>query len=115
MDILILYARGGESMFILEYCDDPEKGEIIASTTQFDYEFNRVFDSKLHDLDKFLFLVDMQIIIEACAEDLLVAEIDNLDEFWRINKTLLNFVNAIYGYKEYVNSYEPSLKAVTEK
>lgn len=102
-------------MFELEYCSNPEIGELHSSGIKFDYQYDVEFDSKLKTLDKFLFLVDMHTIIDSCAKDFLEITIDDFDEFWKINKRLLNFVNAVYGYKEYVNSYEPSLKSITEK
>lgn len=102
-------------MFELEYCSNPEIGELHSSGIKFDYQYDVEFDSKLKTLDKFLFLVDMHTIIDSCAKDFLEITIDDFDEFWKINKRLLNFVNAVYGYKEYVNSYEPSLKSIIEK
>lgn len=102
-------------MFEVEYCKNPEIGDIHSTDIRYDYDFDVEFDAKLKDLDKFLFLVDMHTIIDSCGDALLSVTIDDFDEFWKINKLLLNFVNAVYGYKEYVNSYEPSLKPITEK
>lgn len=102
-------------MFEVEYCNDPEWGDIHSTGIKYDYAFDVEFDAKRKDLDKFLFLVDMYTIINSCGNDLLSITIGDFDEFWKINKRLLNFVNAIYAYKEYVNSYEPSLKSITEK
>lgn len=87
-------------MFELEYCSNPEIGELHSSGIKFDYQYDVEFDSKLKTLDKFLFLVDMHTIIDSCAKDFLEITIDDFDEFWKINKRLLNFVNAVYGYKE---------------
>lgn len=102
-------------MFEVEYCNNPELGDIHSTDIKYDYTFDVEFNAKLKDLDKFLFLVDMHTIINSCGDDLLSITIDDFDEFWKINKQLLNFVNAIYCYKEYVDSYEPSLKLITEK
>lgn len=102
-------------MFEVEYCNNPELGDIHSTGIKYNYAFDVEFDAKLKDLDKFLFLVDMHTIIDSCGDDLLSINIGDSDEFWKINKRLLNFVNAVYGYKEYVNSYEPSLKSITEK
>lgn len=102
-------------MFEVEYCNNPEVGDIYSTDIKYDYTFDVEFNAKLKDLDKFLFLVDMHTIINSCGDDLLSITIDDIDEFWKINKRLLNFANAIYGYKEYVNSYEPPLKSITEK
>lgn len=102
-------------MFEVEYCSDPTVGDIHPTGVKYEYAFDVKFDEKLKDLDKFHFLIDMHIIIDSCGSDLLSITIDDFDEFWKINKRLLNFVNAVYSYKEYVNSYKPSLKSITEK
>ncbi|MCI6767586.1 hypothetical protein [Porcincola intestinalis] len=102
-------------MYELEYCNNPEVGALHSSGRRLEQTIGQEFDSKLKDLDKFIFLVDMHTIIESCAKDLVSVSITDFDEFWRINKLLLNFVNAVYSYKEYVNSYDPPLKAITEK
>lgn len=102
-------------MFEVEYCDNPDVVDIHSTGIKYDYEYDVKFDAKLKDLDKFLFLLDMHMIIDSCGSDLLTITIEDFDEFWKVNKLLLNFVNAVYGYKEYVNSYEPSLKSITEK
>ena len=47
-------------MFELEYCSNPEIGELHSSGIKFDYQYDVEFDSKLKTLDKFLFLVDIQ-------------------------------------------------------
>ena len=102
-------------MFELEYCNDLENIVLHQTSKRFDFQYDDVFDSKLNDLDRFLFLVDMHSIIVSCANDLLAVSIEDFDDFWKINKKLLNFVNAVYSYKEYVNSYEPSLETITDK
>lgn len=101
-------------MFVQEFCDEPEKAQLHESGKKYDYPFDKEFDAKLNNLDRFLFLVDMHKIIESCAEDLRESSLEDMDDFWKINKLLLNFANAVYSYKEYVNSYEPSLKPITE-
>ena len=82
-------------MFEVEYCNNPELGDIHSTDIKYDYTFDVEFNAKLKDLDKFLFLVDMHTIINSCGDDLLSITIDDFDEFWKINKQLLNFVNAI--------------------
>ena len=92
-------------MFEVEYCSNPNLGDIQSTGIKYDYAFDVEFDEKLKDLDKFLFLIDMHIIIDSCGSDLLSITIDDFDEFWKINKRLLNFANSVYSYKEYINSY----------
>ena len=66
-------------MFELEYCSNPEIGELHSSGIKFDYQYDVEFDSKLKTLDKFLFLVDMHTIIDSCAKDFLEITIDDFD------------------------------------
>ena len=101
-------------MYEVEYCNKPENGEIKSAHQQLDNCFCDGFHKKLKDLDRFIFLVDMHTIIESCAEDLKNIAIDDFDMFWKVNKRLLNYVNAVYGYKEYVNNYDPPLSVITE-
>ena len=102
-------------MYEVEYCNNPEQGEIKSANITLDDDFYSEFEQRLKDLDRFIFLVDMHTIIESCAEDLMNISIEDFDMFWKINKCLLNYVNAVYGYKEYVNSYDPPLSVITEK
>lgn len=101
-------------MFEVEYCDDPNNVELNSADIKYDLKFADEFDKKLTCLDKCMFLVDMYTIIESCGAELLSICIVE-DEFWKINKCLLNFVNAIYAYKEYLSNYEPSLESITSK
>lgn len=101
-------------MFVLEFCDNPEKGQLHTTEKKYNDSFDKEFDVKVDNLDRFLFLVDMHRIIESCAWDLINVTLED-EDFWKINKLLLNFANAVYSYKEYVNSYEPSLKPITER
>ena len=44
-------------MFEVEYCNNPELGDIHSTGIKYNYAFDVEFDAKLKDLDKFLFLV----------------------------------------------------------
>ena len=102
-------------MYCLEYCEDPEHGELHSSGRFFDDSFQADASLRLAELDRFMYLVDMFRIIEDCAKDFLSIEASKNIQFWKINKFLLNYVNAVYSLKEYVNSYVPLLKKVTER
>ncbi len=69
---------------------------------------------RLSGLDRFIYLTDMFKIIESCSADLFAIDPQKGIQFWEINKCLLNYVNAVYSLKEYVNNYAPPLKSVTE-
>lgn len=102
-------------MYCLEYCDEPEHGVIYSAERQFDDTFQTEASQKLIGLDRFIYLADMFRIIEDCSHDFLSVDTKLSIQFWKINKFLLNYVNAVYSLKEYVNCYAPPLKKVTEK
>lgn len=102
-------------MFYQEYCDEPEHGKLQPSGRHFNDSFQIEADQKLAGLDRFMYLADMFKIIEDCSHDFLSFETTQDIQFWKINKHLLNYVNAVYSLKEYVNSYAPPLTKVTEK
>lgn len=101
-------------MYVLEYCDDPEKGRLFNGERQFDDNFCDEYEEYLIALDRFMYLLDMFQIIKSCAAYL--AELPAGEEFpfWQVNKALINYLNAVYSYKEYINSYDPPLKTITD-
>ena len=101
-------------MFVLEFCDNPNNPILISGLVSYSDTFEYEFISRSKALDKFIYLVDMHRIIESCASELVNVSIDEIEEFWKINKCLMNYVNAVYSYKEFVNSYDPPLKKITE-
>ncbi len=108
------FELGGGSMFVLEFCDNPNNPILIPGQVSYSDTFEYEFISQSKALDKFIYLVDMYRIIESCASELVNVSIDETEEFWKINKFLLNYVNSIFSYKEFVNSYDPPLKKITE-
>ena len=76
-------------MFEVEYCNNPELGDIHSTDIKYDYTFDVEFNAKLKNLDKFLFLVDMHTIINSCGDDLLSITIDDFVEFWKINNIFI--------------------------
>lgn len=67
--------------------------------------FREEFDRKLACLDKFIYLTQLFQILNSCHKDFLSVSGVKKDEFWKINKYLLNYVNSVYSYKEYVSCY----------
>lgn len=104
----------GFVMFVLEYCCDPENRKLHPTFQSYDNSIEEEFEKKIQSLDKFEYLINMFLIIESCTIDLVNVSITTTDEFWRINKVLLNYVNAVYSYKEFINGSFPSLKIITE-
>lgn len=101
-------------MYILEYCNDPEHADLKDGHRNFDDNFPLEFNNALNALDRFLYLTDMHRIIVSCASDFLNLQGGEEVEFWQINKYFLNYLNAVYSYKEFVNSYDPPLKEITD-
>lgn len=112
--IVTEFELGGGRMFVLKFCDNPNDPILIPGQVSYSDTFEDEFISQSKALDKFIYLVDMYRIIESCASDLVNVSIDETEEFWKINKLLLNYVNSVYSYKEFVNSYDPPLKKITE-
>lgn len=101
-------------MYVLEYCDNPENGAIYDGHCSFDDSFSDEYESRIKDLDRFIFLTDMFQIAKSCSTDFLNLPDGHDIEFWEVNKALINYLNAVYSYKEYVNSYDPPLKEITD-
>ena len=101
-------------MYILEYCNDPEHADLKDGHRNFDDNFPLEFNNALNALNRFLYLTDMHRIIVSCASDFLNLQGGEEVEFWQINKYFLNYLNAVYSYKEFVNSYDPPLKEITD-
>lgn len=101
-------------MYILEYCDDPERGALFDGRCSYDDSFSDKYIEHLKALDRFMYLADMYRITRSCAADLQELQGGDTVEFWMINKALLNYLNAVYSYKEYVNSYDPPLEEITD-
>lgn len=100
-------------MFELEYCDNPKEDFIKNSGLKYDDSIALKYEKACNVLDNYIYLIDMFRIIESCANDLLNVEISN-KEYWKVNKALLNYVNAVYSFKEFTNNFNPSIKAITE-
>lgn len=103
-------------MYITEFCDDPDN-IIVLETGQNTFEDSilKEYKEKLKTLDRYMYLVDTYNIIIDCSSDLQAIIPKSQDAFWKVNKCLLNYVNAIYCYHEFVNSYDPPLKTITDK
>lgn len=101
-------------MFELEYCDDPKKGEIKSSGITFDNSIAMKYEKACKIFENYMYLIDRFNIIQSCADDLL--SVNTMDkDYWKVNKALLNYVNAVYSFKEMADCCALSIKSVTEK
>lgn len=101
-------------MFMLEYCDDPEKGEVKSSGKTFDDSIAAKYENACRITENYIYLIDMFKIIESCADDLLLVNPWDKD-YWKVNKALFNYVNAVYSLKELAKGFIPPIKSITEK
>lgn len=102
-------------MYKTKYTDNPGSNEeLLPCSCTHDDNFATDYETCLNNLDRFMFLVDMYRIVRSCTADLLALKSGQDTDFWYINKILINYLNAVFSYKEYVNSYEPPLKEITD-
>lgn len=93
-------------MYTVFYAD--ENNENLISS---DYEAEDVIEKDLAEkvgvLDEYVYLASMYRIFLDCADDFEVFRVERKKDFWKSNKYLLNYVNAMYTFKEYIeNKYE---------
>ena len=104
-------------MYLTSYTDYPEDQEyhpLKAGVKQYDDSISEQYLKALNALDRFTFLIDIYRIQESCTQALLTLRGGTNQEFWQLNLCLMNYLNAVYSYKEYINSYDPPLKRITE-
>ena len=54
--------------------------------------------------DNYIYLVILYRIIMDCYNDFNSFRVEYKNDFWKVNKYLLNYVNAIYSFKEYIKN-----------
>ena len=102
-------------MYVTEYCDNPHNILLHCYSKQYDDSIVQECDIRQNEMDRFLYLVDGFMIIRDCAQDIQAISQCSEKEFWHVNKLLLNYLNSVYCYHEFVNAYNPSLKSIVEK
>ena len=103
-------------MYRTSFTDRPEDDVRYDGSITYEDSFGREFQKHLDSLDRFIFLLDMFRILDSCKNDLLSFEGYKGNDIWPdINKVLLNYLNAAFSLREYVNHYDPPLRKVTEK
>jgi negative regulator of replication initiation len=82
-------------MYSLEFCDNPENGELFDGHVSYDDSLSDDYIEHLKALDRFMYLADMFRIVRSCSFDLQELHGGDDIEFWMINKTLINYLNAV--------------------
>lgn len=97
-------------MYIVQYCYDPDNlkdGKNLYDVTDgkhlYPDKLANDFEYHWRCLDEFSMLLDYYNIVISCVNDLKEFKCEKKREFWKANKYLLNYVNAIYCYKEYIS------------
>ena len=63
-------------MFVLEYCDDPNKPVLQAGNIKYESDFQQEYIDKLKEIDRFTYLIDMYTIMESLFVKLVVSKSD---------------------------------------
>lgn len=88
-----------------QYYHDKNLSALVGTGKDYTEELRADFEVKLERLDKFVYLIQLFEILKSNSEDFLLCNVTKKDMFWKINKYLLGYVNAVYSYKEYVTYY----------
>ncbi len=102
-------------MYITKYCDDPNNDVMLLyGDKKYEDSISEEYDSIISRLDRYIYLVDAYTIILDCAHDILKTQQKNSEMFWKVNKYLLNYVNAVFCYKEFIRNYKPELTDIAD-
>ncbi len=75
--------------------------EMTETGITYEDTFSEEFDSTLKKLDCFVYYAQLFQIVRSCKEELVSFSIWKKNDFWMANKYLLNYVNAVYSFREY--------------
>lgn len=89
------------------YNPDGDQNEYFNPNVRYDDSFLNEYCNKLEILDRFIYLLDMFKIIEDATTKIEQMTFSDDDNYWKISKCLLDYVNTIFSYKEYVRSFMP--------
>ena len=93
-------------MFTFFYADTNNEN-LISSEYEAEDTIEKDLAEKVDVLDEYVYLASIYRIFLDCADDFKAFRVMQKKDFWKSNKYLLNYVNAMYTFKEYVeNKYE---------
>ncbi len=94
-------------MIEVRYTLDPDsingKESTIKTDKTYEESFIKQYNHCCKSLDLMMFLIDYFHIIESTKNDLCSFNMEEYPCFWKANEYLLNYVNAIYSFKEFIN------------
>lgn len=95
-------------MFTFFYVDTNNEN-LISTEYEAEDTIEKELAEKVDVLDDYVYLASIYRIFLDCADDFEEFRVERKKDFWKSNKYLLNYVNAMYTFKEYVeNKYEKS-------
>lgn len=96
------------------YCSELDEEKPHSTGKQYNDCFSDEYEEILKELDRYVYLIDMHRIIDDCANDIENVYIDNKYAFWKANKCLLNYVNAVFSFKEFIRKNDPTVDCISE-
>lgn len=93
-------------MYTVFYADSNNEN-LISSEYEAEDIIEKDLADKVNVLDKYVYLASLFRIFLDCSDDFEAFRVKRKKDFWKSNKYLLNYVNAMYTFKEYLeNKYE---------
>ena len=83
---------------------DPSNENCISSDYSFEDTVLNTMMQNVEIQDRFIYLINMYRIIVDCSDDFSRYKVEQKRYFWKVNKYLLNYVNAVYSFKEYIEN-----------
>ena len=102
-------------MFSQEYREPPDMEKQNKTEQEYDDSICEKYETVVEKLDNFIYLVDYYQMIEDSYNSYKECLNQNSIEFWKINKKQLDYLNAVYCYKEFISKKESSIEKEADK
>lgn len=102
-------------MFVTEYCNDPNSiVQLIPGNRVFEDSIFEEYKSKLRTIDNIIYLDDTFTITLDSGDNLIGGMPQRTTTFWELNRYLLNYVNSLYCFHEFINSFDTYVRDTTD-
>lgn len=93
-----------------------DTSDLLQFANTYSDDFSKSYNKIIYDFDQFIYLLDTYKILEDCSKDFITFTTNSQEDFWKVNKLLFNYVNAVYIFKEFSNNYsqENELKTIID-
>lgn len=106
-------------MFIEKFCPNPSiiktESDLDTGVRHYDDSILEEYESIATFIDKFIILADMIKIVESCSIDFLTHKLEYEQNFWLVNKLLLNYTNAAYSFQECASKFDTTVRRIFDK